>query len=262
LADTLLPGATYGFRFDIQRNAEYAYAVDAIGIAVTDTFTTRRDRMRMDLPVVWHTQPGYLIDNAHGPITLCGTFSPPLCASQLLLGNFKPDSLSTVMRMGNTTDGPFAYYFVDNVHLWKIADAPDGVEPCVLPVLPLVEVEPRSAPFERARWTERLVYHFDTDRDTLTGPEPQELLDLASMMRSDPDMHVRIVGHTDDSGSAKRNERLGRSRAEKLAAMLRSYGVPDDRISTASEGSLRPVADNSTPEGRALNRRVELIVER
>ncbi|MCB0770380.1 MAG: OmpA family protein [Flavobacteriales bacterium] len=262
LADTLRPGATYGFRFDIQRNAEYAYAADAIGLAVTDTFTTRRDRMRMDLPVVWHSPPGLVIDNTLGPITLCGTFNSSICASQLLLGNFKPDSLCTVMRMGNTTDGPFAYYFVDNVHLWKVADADGLVDPCTPLARTAEEMGEGPGPASLEARYDRLVFHFDTDRDTLTGPKPQELSDLASTMRSDPDLHVRIVGHTDDSGSRERNERLGRSRARTLAAMLCAYGVPDERISIASEGSRMPVADNSTHEGRALNRRVELIVER
>jgi outer membrane protein OmpA-like peptidoglycan-associated protein len=71
---------------------------------------------------------------------------------------------------------------------------------------------------------------------------------------------IRIEGHTDSQGSADDNKKLSQNRADAVKDQLVSQGYPAAKITTMGWGSEHPVADNATPEGRANNRRVEIIV--
>lgn len=71
---------------------------------------------------------------------------------------------------------------------------------------------------------------------------------------------VEVAGHTDSTGSEAYNQQLSVRRADSVAKYLRSQGVIDQRIISIGLGEGRPVADNSTPEGRQANRRVELTL--
>ncbi|HRH68567.1 MAG TPA: OmpA family protein [Flavobacteriales bacterium] len=257
LADTLSPCTTYRIAFDVRRNVTYAYAVDAIGIAVVDTFSTRRNRMRMDYPWAWRSPPGMLITNTERPITMCGTFCPSGCASQLLLGNFSPDSASTILQVGNDTDGPFAYYFVDNVHLHEVARIPGCVDPCPGPVIDTAgtALHPSFRP-------DRTTLRFDSDSILPIGADGDVLRQLADLLLADPALQLRITGHADDSGTSAHNQVLAQARADRVRSTLEHLGVPADRTMVLSMGSTQPVGDNATPEGRALNRRVEVELVR
>lgn len=71
---------------------------------------------------------------------------------------------------------------------------------------------------------------------------------------------VEVAGHTDSTGSEEYNQRLSERRAESVARFLESQGVMSQRIITVGMGEGRPVADNSTAQGRQANRRVELTL--
>jgi len=74
-------------------------------------------------------------------------------------------------------------------------------------------------------------------------------------------VYIEIQGHTDSTGSDSYNEKLGQERADAVRRYLAlKHGMPLNRLSTISYGELLPVADNSTREGRAQNRRVVLVV--
>jgi outer membrane protein OmpA-like peptidoglycan-associated protein len=72
---------------------------------------------------------------------------------------------------------------------------------------------------------------------------------------------ILVEGHTDSKGKASDNDTLSLKRAESVRTYLVSRGIPSDKIRAAGLGSSRPVADNATADGRANNRRVELVVE-
>jgi flagellar motor protein MotB len=257
LAETLSPCSTYRVSLDARMNASYAFAVDAIGIAVADSFSTRHDRMRLDLPWAWRSPAGALMTNADRSITLCGTFVPGLCAEHLLVGNFGPDSATTVVRVGADNDGPFAYYFLDNVHLSAVGSVPGCIDPCAASVS-VAEADDVLA----GEWPEFAILHFDSDSELPLEVDGDALDRLASSLVSDTDLSVHITGHTDDSGTAVRNQALGLARAERLRALLVQRGAPPSSIHTSSAGSRRPIADNESAEGRAMNRRVEVELKR
>ena len=100
--------------------------------------------------------------------------------------------------------------------------------------------------------------HFDSDSATIQ-PESKSLLDdIATALKSFPDWHLRIVGHTDSTGDPEHNVHLSLDRALAIEAALVKRGVDPQRLVTAGLGESRPITSNATPDGRALNRRVEL----
>lgn len=103
--------------------------------------------------------------------------------------------------------------------------------------------------------------HFEFDSARLTSAGESALDVVVSTMREHADMHVRSEGHTDSVGSDAYNQTLGQRRADAVRDYLVEQGIEGSRVSAVSFGESRPAADNSTPEGRAENRRVEIIVE-
>lgn len=251
LTETLSPCSTYRVSMDVRLNPSYSFAVDAIGVAVTDSFTNRYDRLRIELPWAWRSPAGALLANSDGWMTLCGSFVPTVCATQLLVGNFSPDSATTIVRTGAEGDGPFAYYFVDNIHLAAVGEVPGCVDPCGAHV-PLAEELP--APAEE--WPERVLLYFHSDSELPLNVEPEALDRLVERLKADPSLSLHITGHADNSGTEPANLRLAQARAERLRALLLERAAPPTSIHCYSEGSSKPIADNATVEGRALNRRV------
>lgn len=87
-----------------------------------------------------------------------------------------------------------------------------------------------------------------------------ELGKVANHLLKYPDSMVQVVGHTDNTGSAEYNRGLSLRRANSVADILQMGGVTYDRLEVMGEGDTLPVATNLTEEGRAQNRRVEIIV--
>jgi outer membrane protein OmpA-like peptidoglycan-associated protein len=83
---------------------------------------------------------------------------------------------------------------------------------------------------------------------------------FAQTLRENPGTTVRIVGHTDSTGSDAINDPLSVNRAASVRSYLESRGIPAGRISIDGRGSREPIADNATEAGRAKNRRVEIYV--
>jgi outer membrane protein OmpA-like peptidoglycan-associated protein len=101
---------------------------------------------------------------------------------------------------------------------------------------------------------------FDSGRYNIK-PNLQPVLDqFAQGLNSQPNTEVRIVGHTDNTGSDAVNNPLSVNRAQSARDYLASKGVDARRISTEGHGSKQPLADNSTEAGRAKNRRIEIYL--
>lgn len=81
----------------------------------------------------------------------------------------------------------------------------------------------------------------------------------ASLLRY-PNSTIQVIGHTDNTGSAAYNQDLSQRRAVSVASILREGGVPGGRVQAFGRGEDQPIASNLTPEGRAQNRRVEIII--
>jgi OOP family OmpA-OmpF porin len=83
---------------------------------------------------------------------------------------------------------------------------------------------------------------------------------LADSMKGQPGMRVEIDGHTDSVGNQDYNLKLSQARAKLVRLYLHEKGIKMDRMTVDGFGKFKPVADNATEEGRALNRRVEFKI--
>ena len=102
--------------------------------------------------------------------------------------------------------------------------------------------------------------HFDFDRFNLR-PEALKILDDAvAELQSSPDLTVTVEGHTDSIGTVEYNIALGERRANSVRDYLVSRGIAAGRLRTVTFGEQRPIADNNTAAGRAMNRRAHLLV--
>jgi len=88
-----------------------------------------------------------------------------------------------------------------------------------------------------------------------------KLAAVADALKDQEDHSILVEGHTDSQGTDAFNQELSENRARAVKEFLTSHGVPADRIKSQGLGPTRPVADNKTVEGRASNRRVEIIVQ-
>jgi len=102
--------------------------------------------------------------------------------------------------------------------------------------------------------------YFDTDRVDIKPESAPALEEMAKFLSASGDLDVVIVGHTDNQGSLDYNLRLSHQRAVAVANALETqYGIAGERLTAAGAGFLAPVARNDTADGRAQNRRVEMI---
>lgn len=101
---------------------------------------------------------------------------------------------------------------------------------------------------------------FDTGSALLRGDLRDDLAALAGNLNEFPDTTIDIVGHTDNVGSAGFNQRLSARRAEAVYEVLLNAGVAPERMRVIGRGESEPKASNLTAEGRAANRRVEIII--
>lgn len=102
--------------------------------------------------------------------------------------------------------------------------------------------------------------HFDTNSSTLRSDSAAALQNVLALITKRPDSRWIISGHTDNQGAAELNQKLSQARAASVIAWLVSHGVAANRLTPQGFGASRPVADNSTEAGRALNRRVEMAL--
>ena len=103
--------------------------------------------------------------------------------------------------------------------------------------------------------------YFDFDRATIKPESRPALEDAAKILIQNPTIMVEIQGHTDSIGSDKYNQQLSERRAQAVVDYLvRELGIDSGRLTAKGYGESRPVADNSTEDGRALNRRVEFVI--
>ncbi len=101
---------------------------------------------------------------------------------------------------------------------------------------------------------------FAVDSTELSGSLQSDLAALSANLNQYPDTTAQIIGHTDNTGDATYNQDLSVRRAESVSAALTTNGVAAYRLSATGQGEDNPVASNLTEEGRAQNRRVDILI--
>lgn len=105
-----------------------------------------------------------------------------------------------------------------------------------------------------------LYFNFKFKSASLDGDAAEYLNGLAVLLRNNPNLTIKLVGHTDNVGSEKFNMDLSVQRAQSMKKYLVQQGVVAARVSVDGKGLSNPLHENHTPQGRAKNRRVELTI--
>lgn len=132
---------------------------------------------------------------------------------------------------------------------------PDGIEHQLIQFIedPEVTVNDTS-------WFDFDRLNFETGSATLRPGSRDQLQNVATILKAYPKVSIRIGGYTDNTGNADANLRLSQERAEAVRRELEVLGITPTRLSAEGYGAQHPVADNSTADGRARNRRIALRV--
>jgi outer membrane protein OmpA-like peptidoglycan-associated protein len=101
--------------------------------------------------------------------------------------------------------------------------------------------------------------YFDTGSAAVKPESEQALTEMATLLKNSPNMKAYVVGHTDNTGTLEVNIKLSADRADSVAKALVARGISATRLKSSGAGPYGPIAANSSEEGKARNRRVELV---
>ena len=101
--------------------------------------------------------------------------------------------------------------------------------------------------------------NFETGKADILPSSESLLAEIVTLMKQQSGLKLSVEGHTDNVGNAKSNKALSQARAEAVKKWLVGKGIAAGRLSTNGHGAEMPIADNRIEDGRAKNRRVELV---
>lgn len=104
-----------------------------------------------------------------------------------------------------------------------------------------------------------LYINFDTGKSTIRDESKPIIDQIVQMLKTNTGLILSVEGHTDNVGSPASNKTLSEERAKSVVSAIVSQGIGNDRLSPVGYGQDKPIADNKTEEGKAKNRRVELV---
>lgn len=104
-----------------------------------------------------------------------------------------------------------------------------------------------------------LYLNFDTNSAVLQPASNSQIDQIAEMLKAAPALKIEVAGHTDNVGAADANQKLSEARAAAVMKALVARGVAAARLTASGYGATQPIADNRSEDGRAKNRRVELV---
>ena len=242
LNEELVAGQTYRFSLRVAALAR-GLRIDQLGAALLPRAPRHDDDRRLELePVVRFTE---VAEPGDGWLELSGEFAAEGGEAYLVLGNFAADEATRTLPAAAGPELPFAYYYLDEVCLRK-------TEP-LLPVPPASDLGAEA--LVSGEVIELRHVYFGHDDAELEPRSSRELDQLVALLARYPAARLRIVGHTDATGSEAYNRELSRRRAAAVVAYLESAGVAAERLTSEGRGLSEAVADNATERGRALSRR-------
>jgi OOP family OmpA-OmpF porin len=208
-----------------------------------------------------------------------GWFGPTLTSIQVedkIADILTYNQVQERVLVGKSKDASPTYYYVF-VTSYRDGNIPDRLQPVVKKDIALAEIvvvapqqmEKKMAFVNAGEMSRSLAdsgkialygIYFDTDKDSLRPDSQATLQEIANLLTANRGLKVSVVGHTDNQGKADYNLDLSRRRAAAVVRELTSkYGVAADRLSSFGCGFYAPVASNDTEDGKAKNRRVELV---
>lgn len=187
----------------------------------------------------------------------------------ITIGNFNAVKESIIIphRPKKITDVRFfAYYVFDHINVLPLKGAIDTTGFNLL----FRGHKTDTLQFDRQQNNTEIAYevgrtyilqnvYFDFRQSQLRKDSYEELDKIVAFLKDNPDIHILIIGHTDNVGSTRYNLQLSRERARSVFTYLYRQGIPLERMSYEGKGFSEPIADNETELGRQMNRRVEIM---
>ncbi len=162
----------------------------------------------------------------------------------------------TVFRDGNMPDRLRASVTKDRAILQLVVVTPEKMEE----KMTLVNADEMSKAIVDSGKVALYGIYFDNDKDSLRPDSRPTLQEIAKLLTGNPKLKIQVVGHTDNQGTPDYNLDLSRRRAANVVrALTSSFGVAASRLSSFGCGPYSPVASNDSDDGKAKNRRVELV---
>jgi len=247
LTEPLVPGQRYGFTCMLS-HLQKSVLVRNIGLWFSDfEMDEGAHEPILQRPVLsldrflpsdgkWYRWTGQFVADKH--------------SSFLIIGNFNLDEDSQV-KFPFRSDLRYGYYYLDDVRLFKIP-------PIIIPQpsdSPLTDFIPK--PGEIVSLSR---IYFEHDRTDFMPRALIQLDQLLAFLHKYPNMHIEIIGHTDNVGTDEYNKQLSIRRSAAVVTWLVKKGISRDRLASSGFGSTQPISTNFTSQGRSQNRRVEIKV--
>lgn len=256
LKEPLIKDSVYQVSFRYKLSSYSQYAIDRVGVLISDSAIHHAD----DKP--WHERATFesvkdtAFDRASGEWELFEFAYRAQGGEQYLtIGNFTPTENT---RYYHFKFRPVqqemlrysAYYYIDDVRLLPTWTASHLLADFML----------SKAELEKTYVLSNIQFEFNSYK--LMQSSFYQLDDVVKYLTENPDIRIRLDGHTDDVGSDGYNNTLSRQRAGSVAIYLRSQGVDEKRIITRGYGKQKPLVNDTTEEARKVNRRVEVTFTR
>jgi OmpA-OmpF porin, OOP family len=271
LIKPLKTGQKYIIQFYVSLSESSQFAIDRFGVAFLKKSIEQENKFTLAYSPTVESEDSVFYDNKTGWKQVRMSFIAEGGEKYMVIGNFHTNRGTHLKKV------PFSkkkypkengsYYFIDNVCL--APETEDGT--CICPLEPasidsviMPVVEEDAVPVVKIETGKPVVLNFvffDTDKSILKPESFNSLDSLAAFLLEEEKYSITVTGHTDNSGDEVKNQKLSQDRAKAVADYLVSKGVNPGRIRSEGKGSEKPVSDNTTPEGRARNRRVEYTLQ-
>lgn len=241
LDQALQIGNTYQLSFWVAHLNKSLF-IDQLDVALNDVKIEEKEDKLLNIPTLGIN---YKLDNQTNEAWsfITHTFVAEEEMQFLIMGNFKEDE-ATAIRSDCDDHFGYAYYYIDAVQVRKVSNS-ESID---------------NIPIEEGEVILLENIYFETDKHRLLPKSKDILRNLLSIFDKHPNLKVEIVGHTDDVGSPEYNVDLSKRRAKAVMEFLIENDIEAGNLSYDGFGDKKPIALNSTKNGRQKNRRVEFRI--
>lgn len=267
LSQPLIAGKKYCLSAYMSLADNSAVGTDCFGAVLSEErIKSKRKYRKLKCEATVINPRGNFLTDQENWMNFCASFVAKGGEKYLTLGYFFEGEFTYIKVLKRSTVYP-PYYYIDDVSLVAINDSAECI--CnqqtekVIAEIDTEKVAPLEVETFEIEKGESIVLkdlYFETAKWEILEASFANLDKLAAYLKEYPDIKVEISGHTDNVGSEKDNQLLSENRAKAVVEYLTAKGIEPKRLSYRGYGSSQPVADNTTEEGRAQNRRVELKV--
>lgn len=261
LTRKLAPGEMVCVEFWVSCADYCLYVTDGLGVLFSQGAVKASGEGLIDERPQIRNPRLHLLDQYDSWVKLSDVFVANGGEKYLTIGNFNSDqSISRLMRTeldGGSATSAWSYVYIDNIEVHSVKSR----EECSC-LNEKIAAEVHDPPLQLKEYNEIKIESvlFDFDQAILTDEAILMLDQAATLLRRNKYMFLQVNGHTDLIGVEGYNIELSENRAEAVRGYLVDQGIDPSRLEIGYFGSAEPVADNSTVEGRAANRRVEFKV--